>query len=248
LRSWLRKFSDHVVNLMLGQQQPTIQRGSAVVLVLTIAGLLFIFGFIAQEVVKGKTLAFDREVMLALRSSADPRVPIGPTWLPEAVRDVTSLGSIIVLVIITLAVVGYLFLAGRSAVARLMLIAVFGGIVLSDLLKFAFGRARPDVVSPLTRVFTTSFPSGHATLSAITYLTIGAILARSQPSPTISIYFMSLAAFLTALIGVSRIYLGVHYPTDVLAGWCIGAAWAMGCWAIMAYLQSVGQVESPGPL
>jgi undecaprenyl-diphosphatase len=199
-------------------------------------------------VVKGKTLAFDREVMLALRSSADPRVPIGPTWLPEAARDLTSLGSIIVLVIITLAVVGYLFLAGRSAVAWLTLIAVFGGIVLSDLLKFAFGRARPDVVNPLARVFTTSFPSGHATLSAITYLTIGAILARSQPSPTISVYFLSLAAFLTVLIGVSRIYLGVHYPTDVLAGWCIGAAWAMGCWAIMAYLQSVGQVESPGPL
>jgi undecaprenyl-diphosphatase len=218
------------------------------VLVLTIAGLLFIFGFIAQEVVKGKTLAFDREVMLALRSSADPRVPIGPTWLPEAARDVTSLGSIIVLVIITLAVVGYLFLAGRSAVAWLMLIAVFGGIVLSDLLKFAFGRARPNVVTPLARVFSTSFPSGHATLSAITYLTIGAILARSQPLSTISVYFLSLAAFLTVLIGVSRIYLGVHYPTDVLAGWCIGAAWAMGCWAIMAYLQSVGQVESPRPL
>ncbi len=216
--------------------------------ILTIAGLLFAFGFIAQEVAKGKTLAFDREVMLALRSSADPRVPIGPTWLPEAARDLTSLGSIIVLVIITLAVVGYLFLAGRSAVAWLTLIAVFGGIVLSDLLKFAFGRARPDVVTPLARVFTTSFPSGHATLSAITYLTIGAILARSQPSSTISVYFMSLAAFLTMLIGVSRIYLGVHYPTDVLAGWCIGAAWAMGCWAIMTYLQSVGQVESPGQL
>jgi hypothetical protein len=98
--------------------------------VLAIAGLLFAFGFIAQEVVKGKTLAFDRE-MLALRNSADPRVPIGPTWLPEAARDLTSLGSIIVLVIITLAVVGYLFLAGRSAVAWLTLIAVFGGIVRS---------------------------------------------------------------------------------------------------------------------
>ena len=216
--------------------------------VLAIAGLLFAFGFIAQEVVKGKTLAFDREVMLALRSSADPRVPIGPTWLPEAARDLTSLGSIIVLVIITLGVVGYLFLAGRSAVAWLTLIAVFGGIVLSDLLKLAFERARPDVVNPLARVFTTSFPSGHATLSAITYLTIGAILARSQPLSTISVYFLSLAAFLTMLIGVSRIYLGVHYPTDVLAGWCIGAAWAMGCWAIMTYFQSVGQVESPGPL
>jgi len=216
--------------------------------VLAIAGLLLAFGFIAQEVVNGKTLAFDREVMLALRGSADPRVPIGPTWLPEAARDITSLGSIIVLVITTLSVVGYLFLAGRSAVAWLTLIAVFGGIVLSDLLKLAFERARPDVVNPLARVFTTSFPSGHATLSAITYLTIGAILARSQPLSTISVYFLSLAAFLTMLIGVSRIYLGVHYPTDVLAGWCIGAAWAMGCWAIMTYLQSVGQVESPGPL
>jgi undecaprenyl-diphosphatase len=85
-------------------------------------------------------------------------------------------------------------------------------------------------------------------LSAITYLTIGAILARSQPSSPISLYFMSLAVFLTVLVGVSRIYLGVHYPTDVLAGWCIGAAWAMGCWAIVTYLQSVGQVEPPSPL
>ena len=233
----------------MSRQQPLIiQRGSAGALVLTIAGLLFAFGFIAQEVAKGKTLAFDRAVMLALRSSADPSVPIGPAWLPEAARDVTSLGSIIVLVIITLAVVGYLFLVGKSAVAWLMLIAVVGGIALSDLPKFAFARARPDVVPPLARVFTTSFPSGHATLSAITYLTIAAVLAPSQPSSTISVYFMSLAVFLTVLIGISRIYVGVHYPTDVLGGWCIGAAWAMGCWAIMTYLQSVGQVEPPSPL
>ena len=210
--------------------------------VLIIAGLVFAFGFIAQEVVKGKTLAFDREVMLALRNSVDTSVPIGPAWLPEAARDITSLGSIIVLVIITLVVVGYLFLAGKSAVAWLMLIAVFGGIALSDLLKFAFGRARPDIVTPLARVFTTSFPSGHATLSAITYLTIGAILARSQRSSPISLYFMSLAVFLTVLVGVSRIYLGVHYPTDVLAGWCIGAAWAMGCWAIVHPRDSAGGV------
>jgi len=210
----------------MSQQRPTIQRTRTMPFVLTIAGLVFAFGLIAQEVVRGKTLAFDRLIMLSLRSAADPSVPIGPAWLPEAARDVTSLGSMVVLGIVTLAVVGYLLLAGKPAVAWLMVIEVVGGIALSDLLKFAFGRARPDVVAPVARVFTTSFPSAHATMSAIAYLTIGAILARSQSSSTLSLYFMSLAAFLTVLIGVSRIYLGVHYPTDVLAGWCVGAAWA----------------------
>jgi undecaprenyl-diphosphatase len=239
-----KKSSDRVVNAM-SQQEPTIKPANATVLVLTAAGLLFAFGLIAQEVVEGKTLAFDREIMLALRSTSDPSVPIGPAWLPEAARDVTSLGSMVVLGIIMVAAAGYLFLAGKSAAAWLMLIAVIGGIVISDLLKFAFGRTRPDVVAPMARVFTTSFPSAHATMSAITYLTIGASLARGQSSSTIRLYFMLLAAFLTVLIGVSRIYLGVHYPTDVLAGWCIGAAWALGCWAVTARFESVGQFVPP---
>jgi undecaprenyl-diphosphatase len=93
-----------------------------------------------------------------------------------------------------LAVAGYLLLARKQAAAWLMLIAVFGGIALSDLLKFSFARPRPDIVSPAVRVFTTSFPSGQATLSAITYLTIGALLARSQSSPRIGVYFIVLAA------------------------------------------------------
>jgi undecaprenyl-diphosphatase len=115
------------------------------------------------------------------------------------------------------------------------------------LLKFAFARPRPDIVSPAARVFTTSFPSEHAALSAITYLTIAALLARSQSSSKIGLYFIVLAAFVTILIGVSRIYLGVHYPTDVLGGWCIGAAWALGCWALMTWLQHSGHVEAPRP-
>jgi undecaprenyl-diphosphatase len=208
--------------------------------------LLLVFGFIA--VAARKPSGFDYYVMPALRKSAKQPVPIGPPWLQEAARDVTSLGSIIVLLIITFAVTGYLFLTRKPGVAWLMLIAVLGGLALNNLLKFLFARPRPDFVTRTARVFTTSFPSGHATLSAITYLTIAALLARAYPSPTLNLYFMSLAALLTVLIGLSRIYLGVHFPTDILGGWCIGAAWALGWWVLMAWLQHGGHVESPSPL
>ena len=168
--------------------------------------------------------------------------------MQEAARDITSLGSIIVVVVTTAAVAGYLFLTNKPGVAWLMLLAVTGGIGLNTLLKLVFARPRPDVVTPAARVFTTSFPSGHATLSAIAYLTIGALLSRAFPSATLDLYFMVLAVLLTVLVGCSRIYLGVHHPTDVLAGWCIGAAWAIFCWMLMAWLQAHGQVELSGGL
>ena len=216
--------------------------------VLAIAVLLSLFGFIAREVTRGKPVALDRCVILALRSSANPSRPIGPAWLQEAARDVTSLGSIIVVVMTTAAIAGQFFLAHKPGVACLMLLAVGGGLALNNLLKLVFARHRPDVITSSARVFTTSFPSGHATLSAIAYLTIGALLSRASPSAALSLYFMVLAVFLTALIGFSRIYLGVHYPTDILAGWCIGAAWAIFCWMLMAWLQNHGQVEPSGTL
>ncbi len=203
----------------------------------TTAFLLFAFGFIAEEVAGGEMSAFDRRIILALRDPANPSLPFGPAWLQEAARDVTSLGSIVVLVFVTLAAVGYLFLVRQHASAWLMLAAAFGGLVLTELLKAGFGRPRPDFVAHAVRVFTASFPSGHASLSAITYLTLGALLARAQSSTTIGLYFIALATFLTVLIGVSRIYLGVHYPTDVLAGWCLGVAWAITCWLVAAWLQ-----------
>lgn len=222
-----------------------IRRRTALASVLLMAFLLFTFGFIAQQVAGGETSAFDRRVILAFRDPADPSVPLGPAWLQEASRDVTGLGSIIVLTIITLAAVGYLFLARKYVVAWLMLVAVFGGIALIDLLKAAFARPRPDFVFQAARVFSASFPSGHASLSAITYLTMGALLARAQSSLAIGLYFIALAAFLTVLIGVSRIYLGVHYPTDVLAGWCIGMAWATACWSVAAWLEPDRRIEAP---
>jgi undecaprenyl-diphosphatase len=213
--------------------------------VLALAALLLAFGLIAQEVVEGEPLWFDRALLLAFRDAGNPAVPIGPTWLPGAARDVTSMGSTVVLGIVLLAVVGYLLLAHKRAAAWLMLASVLGGLAVNSLLKYALARPRPDIVPPAVEVYTASFPSGHATLSAITYLTLAAILGRTQPAVSIRIYLLGLAALVTGLVGVSRVYLGVHYPTDVLAGWCIGVAWAMGCWALTSWLQRRGGVEPP---
>jgi undecaprenyl-diphosphatase len=211
--------------------------------VLAIASLLLIFGLIANEVMEGSTLAFDRRVMLAFRG-ADGSL-IGPPWLPEMARDVTALGSFAVLGIVLLTVVGYFLIDRKHASAWLMLAAVLGGVTMNSLLKAGFARPRPDFIEPATQVFTASFPSGHAALSAIAYLTLAALLARTTNSRGLRIYFVAMGITLTLMVGVSRVYLGVHYPTDVLAGWCIGAAWALGCWVVMMRLQSGGQVEPP---
>jgi undecaprenyl-diphosphatase len=127
-----------------------------------------------------------------------------------------------------------------------MVVAVLGGEILSTILKMAFDRPRPDIPHA-ARVFTASFPSGHAMLSAVTFLTLGALLTRVNADQRVKTYFMALAVFLTVIVGLSRIYLGVHYPTDVLAGWCVGAAWAILCWSGAYWLQQQGKVEPAGP-
>lgn len=207
--------------------------------------LILAFGQLAAEVLEGETLAFDRAALLALRQPGNPAEPIGPAWFNEAARDITGLGSFACLGLLLAAVTGYLLLRGKRATALLLLASVGGGTVVSTLLKYAFARPRPDVVMPAARVFTASFPSGHATMSAITFLTIAALLARSEAEPRLKAYLITLGVTLTVLVGLSRLYLGVHYPTDVLAGWCLGAAWAAMCWGIATRLQRRGAVEPP---
>jgi undecaprenyl-diphosphatase len=212
--------------------------------VLAIAILLFAFGLIA-ELAAGEPLAFDRKIMLVLRSPANPSVPIGPPWLREVARDITSLGSTTVLGIVTCAAIGYLILARKPAAAECMLVAVLGGLAVNNLLKFAFARPRPNFVAHVMMMYTKSFPSGHAALSTIIYLTMGVFLAGAYPSFAMGLLFISLAALLTIVIGISRIYLGYHYPTDVLGGWCMGAAWAIGCWLLVAWLPLPGPFNLP---
>jgi undecaprenyl-diphosphatase len=207
-------------------------------------GAMLVFAEFVDRIVKGETRSFDERLLLALRDPNSPSHPIGPAWLQILFRDITALGGYTVVALITLAVIGYLLIDDKAAAALWVLVSVGGGAVISNLLKFAIERPRPDLVARLVEVNTTSFPSGHATLAAVTYLTLGALLSRVEARRRAKIYVLTLAVALTLLIGVSRIYLGVHWPTDVLAGWCVGAAWAMLCWRIALALQRSGKIES----
>lgn len=215
---------------------------------LAICGAAFsLYGFVelADDMREGDTRDFDRVLLLAFREPHDLTDPIGPGWFEEVMRDFTALGGHAVLTSIVLAVVGFLLLTRKRRFALLVALSVTAGMGLSSLLKSAFARPRPDLVAHATEVYTHSFPSGHAMLSAVVYLTLGALLARSRAEPRVKIYLLSVAVLLTLLVGVSRVYLGVHWPSDVLAGWAIGSAWALICWLVMLWLQSRGKVGKP---
>jgi undecaprenyl-diphosphatase len=161
--------------------------------VFAIGGLVLAFGHIAEEVLEGDATKFDQTTLRFFRTAGDLSDPIGPPWIEEMARDITALGSYAVLSVVLCAVVIYLFMAHQRAAASWILAAVGSGVLLSNLLKLTFERPRPDLVPHAVRVFTTSFPSGHATLSAITYLTLGALLASLHGSLSFKVYFLSLA-------------------------------------------------------
>ena len=204
---------------------------------LVVAGGLWGFVELMEVARAGTPRSFDADILLAFRQAGQPNVPIGPLWLEGAMRDITSLGSASVLVLITTATIIYFLLARRWATALLIFVAVAGGQVLSSLLKVGIDRPRPELVSHLVTETSLSFPSGHAMLSAVTYLTLGGLAARFLPGRVTKVYVLSLAVLVALLVGVSRIYLGVHWPSDVLAGWCAGFAWAMLCWLVARLLQ-----------
>ena len=203
------------------------------------------WGFIelADEVVEGDTRSFDEWAVRAMRHADDPASPIGPAWLHEVGRDMTALGGIAVLTLVTAAVAGYLILVRKYRGLILVLVATFGALILSTVLKQAFDRQRPDLVPHLSIVQTASFPSGHSMMSSAVYLTLGTLLARLVPRMVLKAYFIALALLISFLIGISRVYMGVHYPTDVLAGWTLGLVWALLCWIVAYYLQRRGAVE-----
>lgn len=211
---------------------------------LVIAVSLWGFTELASEVIEGESLAYDRRILEAFRVPGDLSDPLGPVWLEQAVRDVTALGGSTILTLILVAVVGFLLLERKPRTIGFLLLAVIGGVLLSLALKAGFARPRPDFLPHGHDVYTASFPSGHSMNSAIVYLTLGAILARAQRARAIKVYVLSIAILVTVLVGISRLYLGVHWPSDVLAGWSAGAAWALLCWLLIHRMQRTRMVEA----
>ena len=197
-----------------------------------IAAAAAAFIWLVDEVGEGDTHAFDNAIILSLRVPGDAGDPIGPRGFEDAVRDVTALGSAPVLIIAVLAVVGFLALAKSYRLALFTLAASIGGLALSSVLKYLIDRPRPELSAADAFTFTSSFPSGHSMMSAVIYLTLAALIARLMEKRRLKLYALGIAIALTFLVGASRIYLGVHWPSDVLAGWSAGAAWALLCWLI----------------
>lgn len=194
------------------------------------AGILAFIG-IADEMSEGEAHAFDMTVLEALHpDAANPSDPVGPFWLDHAAADLTAIGSVSVLGALSLAVGGFLALNRRRLEAGIIALAFGGGLALSQALKGVFGRERPPEIYRASEILNASFPSGHALLSAVVFLTLGAMLAQTIKGRTGRIYVMSIAIAVVVLVGVTRVYLGVHWATDVLAGWAAGAAWATACW------------------
>jgi undecaprenyl-diphosphatase len=221
-----------------------IGRHETGVLVALLLLCLAVWGFIAlaDEVLQGDTQRFDDWAIRALRQADHPERPIGPQWMTEAARDITALGGITFLLMLTATVAGFLWLRRMYGALLFVSVATLGGAIVNSLLKHAFDRPRPNLVPHLSHVMTSSFPSGHSMLSATVFLTLGTLLGRFVPELRLKAYFLLVAVTLTLLVGISRVYMGVHYPTDVLAGWTAGLAWALICWLGARFLQRRGKV------
>lgn len=217
---------------------------STLTVLAVIAGAFWAFVGIAEEMVEGDLHAFDEAVMLALRVPGQPDNPIGGPEIEIAMRDLTALGGVTVLTLMTVSVLVYLLLVRQRGSAALLAVSIAGGQALSHLAKLGFGRPRPDLVSHAVEVSTSSFPSGHSMMSAVTYLTLAVMLARADGRHKIRVFYIVVAAVLAMLVGISRVYLGVHWPSDVLAGWSLGAAWALGVAMVARWLARRGKIES----
>jgi undecaprenyl-diphosphatase len=211
---------------------------------LGVCSLLFAFIILAGEVLEGETTALDTQILVALRNATDSSHPIGPAWVEYAMLDLTAIGGPTVLWLVVGAVLGFLVLQRLYHSAGVVLVAAVSGELVNLALKHWFMRPRPTIVPHLREVLSLSFPSGHAMESAIIYLTLGTMLMRIADRRLTKLYCLAVPAMLTFLVGISRVFLGVHYPTDVIGGWIIGFMWASLCWLVAQRTEGVTHVKA----
>lgn len=206
---------------------------------------LWAFLSIAGEVAEQETLSLDRQLLLMLRTPGDPSDPIGPRWFEEAMRDVTALGGFTFLTLFVVIAAACLAFYGKKRQALVLGVTILLAEVVNDGLKVAFGRARPDLVPHESYVYSHSFPSGHSALSAATFLTTAAILSSLERRKRAKAFVFAIAMLLTVSIGLSRVYLGVHWPSDVVGGWALGATWALAARLALSFWRGPGPPEIP---
>lgn len=214
----------------------TLPESRTLLLLITCSGLLLLFAELTENVMLGGTASLDQNLLLIMREADDIDNPLGPGWFEEMARDFTALGGMPILLTLTFIISTYLLMHHRSRSATFLVVTAITSVAVSTALKEVFDRPRPDLVDQGTRVYTSSFPSAHAMLSASMYLAFATLLAQAEIRRRNKVSILLFAAVLIVVVGLSRVYLGVHWPTDVLAGWTAGSAWTLMCWLIYRHL------------
>lgn len=207
------------------------------VLLVALVGVPSLFMSIAGEVAEGETAALDRRLLLAFRSPGDASDPLGPRWFEESMRDVTAIGGFTLVTLLTVVATLLLLFHQRRREALIFAGTVILAYASSEVLKAFYDRDRPMLVAHGSIVYSQSFPSGHSTAAAATFLTLATVLASFETKRRSKALIYALAITGMIAVGVSRVYLGVHWPTDVLAGWALGASWALAAWIVLVFTQ-----------
>lgn len=208
---------------------------------LAAAGAVMGFLEIADDVGEGDTDEIDRRLLMMMREPGRPDDPIGPRAFEEAMRDVTALGGFTVLTLLTVAAVVVFALHRSRRQAAVLALTVLSAQWTSGALKDFYDRPRPNLVPHGSYVYSESFPSGHSTLSAATWLTLATMIASLETRPAMKALAYALATLIVLAVGASRVYLGVHWPSDVLAGWAAGAAFAFAAWIVLDLWRRFGR-------
>lgn len=185
---------------------------------------------LADDMTEADGQAFDQSVLAWVQPMAGE--PRGPWWMTEAAADLTSLGGISVLALFATIAIGFLLIHRKRLSALLLVVGLAGGVALSEGLKAIFERERPPAAFQAVETINASFPSGHALLATVFYLSLGVMLTRAFSRRHVKAFVLGAAIVIALLIGTTRVYLGAHWASDVLAGWSVGAAWAMALWLV----------------